>query len=377
MFGYASSRWLSTPGDRNTVVMSETGTGSYFTTLGCARRSPHLQRVGRGWAGRRPVRRPQPRGMAAPLRGRPVDRRAHSQAQRRPLQTVIGVAPAEFTGLSRVIVRISGSRALDEREAAARVRRPRRPLDERDGAAPPGASLAEAQAEAETVGKRLQREYPVTNRTRESASSGQAASRSCPGWSRSSIRRRSPSRGGRARAPHRQPRNVANMLLAARRCAGGVRRSASRWRPRGRIVRQLLVESPPSRARAAAGGLMLGIGATRAAGGRWGSLQLPTPSPSRSARRGGRVLAYTIGLAVVTTLAFGLAPALDSFARRSRRGLKERRERRLPGPQTPPPVGPRRGAGGPLLVLLIRGRPLTAKLLHANEIDRVSARTGS
>jgi predicted permease len=101
--------------------------------------------------------------------------------------------------------------------------------------------------------------------------------------------------------------NVANLLLArgtgrARELAVRASLGASRWR----IVRQLLAESLVLAAVGAAAGLLLAIAATRlvAAAG-------PSALPRLfQAGVDGVVLAFAMGLTVVSALVFGLAPAL-------------------------------------------------------------------
>jgi putative ABC transport system permease protein len=114
--------------------------------------------------------------------------------------------------------------------------------------------------------------------------------------------------------------NVANLLLAraaARQKELAVRGAlgASRWR----IVRQLLTESIMLAAVGAAGGLLLA---------NWGLrliLALGRDSIPRSAEVGldGRVLLFSAGLALITGVLFGLAPALHAAGRDAYAGLKE------------------------------------------------------
>ncbi len=114
--------------------------------------------------------------------------------------------------------------------------------------------------------------------------------------------------------------NVANLLLAkatAREKEFAIRTSLGAGRVR--IVRQLLVESV----------LLALIGAAAGCVFAWGGLKalvaaLPkfTFPDEAAIALNGRVLAATIGIAVVTALLFGLAPALGSFARNVTESLK-------------------------------------------------------
>jgi len=102
--------------------------------------------------------------------------------------------------------------------------------------------------------------------------------------------------------------NIANLLLArgsARAAEIAVR--AALGASRGRLVRQMLTESLMIGVLGAVGGLLLAW---------WGVDVLVRLEPDLprldSARVDGRVLAFTAGLAVVTSLLFGLVPALRS-----------------------------------------------------------------
>ena len=99
--------------------------------------------------------------------------------------------------------------------------------------------------------------------------------------------------------------NVSNLLLAravARRREIAIRRSIGARR--GRIVRQLLTESLLLALVAMAGGLLLATWITDVL-----AAQLPVPLDIAVDRR---VLAFSTGIALVTGLLFGLAPALHS-----------------------------------------------------------------
>jgi putative ABC transport system permease protein len=102
--------------------------------------------------------------------------------------------------------------------------------------------------------------------------------------------------------------NIANLLLA--RATARTREIAIRaavGATRGRIVRQLITESMALALAAGLAGLILAS---------WGSDGLVALAPSNVPRLGetgidGRVLAFTLGVSIVASLLFGLAPALQ------------------------------------------------------------------
>ncbi|MBI3449582.1 MAG: ABC transporter permease [Acidobacteria bacterium] len=372
MFGYALEPLALETGGSNTVVMSETATGDYFTTLGV-----------RAALGRTFTAADEEGAGAAP-----VVVLSHAAWQRRfagdpgilgrtlrlngSLFTVIGIAPREFTGLYRMIspdvwipMRWTTGRRLSDLEgrgsrwmmAMARLK--------------PASTLAGARAEAATVGKRLQREYPDTNRTREVDLLPANSVTIVPGMESVLYPVSFVLLAGVGLVLLIASANVANMLLAraaARRREFAVRLALGA--PRGRIVRQLLVESLLLAIGGAAGGLLLGAWSHSALLAAMRSLELPFPiTLTLGAPLDGRVLAYTLGLALVTTLAFGLAPALES----SRPGLVEG----LKGESGGGGARPRRRLQSALvvaqvafsLVLLIGAGLSLRSLLNAHRID--------
>jgi ABC-type antimicrobial peptide transport system permease subunit len=103
--------------------------------------------------------------------------------------------------------------------------------------------------------------------------------------------------------------NVANLLLAkATTRTREIAIRAAVGASRGRIIRQLITESMLMALVAGVAGLILAV---------WGSAALVALAPTnvpRLAETGidGWVLAFTLGVSVIASLLFGLAPALHA-----------------------------------------------------------------
>ena len=162
--------------------------------------------------------------------------------------------------------------------------------------------------------------------------------------------------------------NAANLLLAraaTRRREMAIRRALGAGR--GRLIRQLLTESVLLSLAAAALGLALSSWGLDALLALW-----PRALP-RSTEVGldGAVLAFTIGLAVMTGIGFGLAPALRATAPRIEEALREdatgssggRRRHRLQGALVVAEVAL-------ALVLLVGAGLLVRSFIALNRVNR-------
>ncbi len=223
--------------------------------------------------------------------------------------TVLGVLPAGFTGLHRFVGEdLFAPAGILRRQGMLRENDPHK-RDHRNlltfARLRPGFSLPMAEAELAALGRRLAAAYPETNKDLAFTLQPELASRL-------------------ARLPEEAVllslllalslvvlaiacANVANLLLArARARTREIAVRAAIGAGRARLIRQMLTESLLLGALGAAGGLALGWAAIQ-----WlAAIRLPTTVPIGIAvRLDGRVLAFSLSLALLASLAFGLAPA--------------------------------------------------------------------
>ena len=167
----------------------------------------------------------------------------------------------------------------------------------------PGVTLRQVQANLEALGERLAAEYPATNARREYSVVSFAAATLGPGPRAEVMRLSVLLMGVVLLVLLVACVNVANLMLARanqRRREIAVRQALGA--ARGRLVRQLLVESLLLALASGAVGLLLAVWAAEALR----TLEMPI---HLDLGLDSRVLAFTALVAVVTSLAFGLAPA--------------------------------------------------------------------
>ncbi len=272
--------------------------------------------------------------------------------------TVVGVAPEGFQfpvdipGVQLWVTLSDDATAGDQRGA--------RMLDA-IGRLKPGVSAEQARTQMNVVAGALARQYPDSN------------SRIATTWIQPELKRLT---GGSETAMWMLSGAVALVLLIA--CANvaslTLARSTERAREfalqialgasRGALVRQLLVESLGLGLLGTTGGVLLAMGTLKAI------LPLAGDRIPRLAETGvdWRVLVFSAGLAVVTSVLFGLAPALQAAAADPAGGLREGARCIVPGRdrfQSALVVG--QIALG--LVLLVGAELLMAGFLHLMQRD--------
>ena len=227
------------------------------------------------------------------------------------LYTVIGVMPKEFvlpaqttelwTSLGLVSNRLMfrgfhyGTRVYARRKA--------------------GVTLAQAQAEMETIARRLGEHYPETNKGNDIPVTDLTTS--FVGDIRATLWLLL---GAVGFVLLIACSNVASLLLAratSRQREIAIRRALGAGQ--GRILRQLLTESVLLALAASVAGLLLGF---------WGMHALKALLPENTprldeVRMDGWVLAFSLGSALLTGLLFGVAPALQAARAESNKTLKE------------------------------------------------------
>jgi predicted permease len=242
--------------------------------------------------------------------------------------TIVGVMPPGFSFPDKTDIWLAANSF--EPETTSRSAHNYRVV----GRLKPAVSLEQAQAEMTGIGSRLERLYPASNRNKNVA-----------------VLRMRDAMVGNVKIMLYvllgavglvlliACANVANLLLA--KATGRTREIAIRaavGASRGRIVRQLIVESLLLAAMAGAAGVVLA---------QWGSSALVALAPGdvpRLAESGidGGVLAFTLGISVLASLLFGLAPAIQASRVDLNDALKQGGARAM--------VGGARGIRGGLVV---------------------------
>ena len=312
MIGYDLVPLALEQGDQTQTVTAEMVTENYFQTLGVR---PML---GRGFLpenGRTPGSDPEVVLSAAAWKGR-FGGDEHIVGQMIHLNgvamTVVGVAPAEFTGLVRGI----GSEMW-----VPMMMRPALHLGDgltnrgsrwmfSMGRLKPGVTLGQAQAELEAIARGLQKEYPDTNKDRNAGLVATREVKILPGLDRVLYTVSAVLMCVVGLVLVIACANVASMMLA--RAAGRRKEMAVRLAlgaKRTRLCRQLLTESLLL---AVPGG---GLGLLAAAWTNRGLNAFQLPVPVRFAlglSLDTRVQAFTLAVSVMTAVLFGLAPGLRS-----------------------------------------------------------------
>jgi len=243
--------------------------------------------------------------------------------------TVVGVAQEGFEGLIRgfppemwvpmmmspVLRARGGVNAEDGNPAATTDDR----IDRRGsrwlwvmGRLKPGVTVAQADADMRALGQRLREQYPETNKNRTVGVLTANEVKFIPGVDKALYATSFVLMGFVGLILLIASANVANMLLAratARRREIAVRLSLGAGR--GRVVRQLFTESLLLALAGGGAGLLLAALSNQLLNNL--PLQLPLPvEVGLGLTLDIRVFAFTFGVAVVTAVVFGLAPALQS-----------------------------------------------------------------
>ncbi len=308
-------------GGRNELVLGEVVTGNYFSSLGVTpfagrllqpaddtREAAPVVVVSQGFWSRRLGGDPSAIGRTIKVRGLPY--------------TIVGVAPARFASLVPTfsaqlwvpVSRVEDVQPIGWYEVVGTETAPSR-LDRRGarwlqvvGRLAPGATVASLQAELDVAMQHLANSYPDTNGHRRARVLAASDVRIHPLIDGPLFA------GGVALLVMVglvllvAAANVANMLLAratARHREIGIRLAVGA--SRGRLVRQLVVESLVLALAGGGLGLALAVWATSLLA------NAPLPLPAHSTFQfavDGRVFLFTAALATLTGLVFGLAPAL-------------------------------------------------------------------
>jgi predicted permease len=320
--GYATMPFALERDDENEMIFGEAVTGNYFSTLGV-----HPSH-GRAF-------QPEDDAPGAPL----VTVLNHASWQARfgadpdvigrDLRlnglnfTIVGVAPPGFNGMIRALraeAWIPTSTLTQMQGSSKRLGTRKSRWLWTIGRLAPTATFAQAEGELAGIGRTLQERYPDSNRNREVTILPAADVKLLPGVDTVLYGTSFVLLGGVGILLLIASANVANMLLA--RAAFRSREMAVRLSlgvSRLRLLRQLLTESALL---AAAGGL-LGLGLAFASNRIIDAIELPIPIKfALGLSLDFRVLGFAFATAALTTLLFGLAPALQSARSDVLSGLK-------------------------------------------------------
>ena len=229
--------------------------------------------------------------------------------------TVIGVIPESFTGTDvglapQLWVPMAMNRQIIPNEAFNWFEERRGLMLNSIGRLRPGKTIAEAQAEITTIGARLRREYPEDNKGRSVALVPLAEAALGPDARQGIMAGTGLLLAVVGLVLLISCANVSNLLLAqavARRREMAIR--LSQGAARGRLIRQLLVESLLLALLGGALGLLIA---------KWMQTFLPTLIPQGpipldvGLTLDFRILAFTLGVSLLTGLLFGLVPALQA-----------------------------------------------------------------
>jgi predicted permease len=227
--------------------------------------------------------------------------------------TVVGVAPAEFTGLNGFlrtdffVPLMMSPQLLTDPKAASLEARDARNLTLK-GRLAPGVSQARAQAEVATIGAALERAYPETNKNRR--------------WNvRSELQARIAQSPPDAMLVAMLATLALAVLLVACANVAGLLTSRAPVRARelalrlaigagrGRIVRQLVTESVLVALAGAVAGLAVGYAGMVL----FRQIEMPTDLPILiSFRMDERALLFSLAVALSSAVLFGLSPAIQA-----------------------------------------------------------------
>ena len=324
MAAYTSSGLLLEHREESDQILGEIVSGNYFDLLGVTTAigrtfSPEEDRAGdprfvavlshASWQ-RRFGGDPDIVGQDLRINGQPF--------------TVIGIASPSFFGMLRGIsaevwlpIRTSSAIHAGSISNSGQATEGLDRLDDRArrwhfvvGRLAPGASFEQAASEIETLGARLRQEFAATNEKRFFTSIPTHQVRVWPGLDQALFTASFVVMGVVALVLLIACANLANMLLA--RAVDRRKEMATRLAlgaSRGAVVRQLLVESLTLALLGGAGGLVLALVSNSVIE------RLPIPLPVNLAlglALDYRVVLFTLGMASVAAVAFGLTPAFEA-----------------------------------------------------------------